>query len=426
MSDSNMDTRWDVVVVGAGPTGSACATFLARKGFRVLVVDAQHFPRFQVGESLLPACLPVLAELGVEIRPDTFVFKRGATFVSESLNMVRTFNFENALDGPPRHAWQVRRDKFDTQISECAKLAGAEIWHGVKVSRVAFEPDEVVLQCEPATADDAKNGREPCVVKARYFLDCSGQGRVLARQFDSIVPYDGFGRSAAVAHFEGIPDAWEQDIGPSNEIQVMCLEGSWGWVIPLPNRVLSIGLVTRKRGILESYDEYVQSSKLIQRWTKGAHRTEPRPIKNFSYTNTRSYGSRFACVGDASCFLDPVFSSGVALGLVSSHQITHKLIPALEAGTESNAHLMAEHFEALQPGYRTFASIIDRFYHTNFIRHFFFGDAKDDRLEREITSVLAGDVWRTDNGFQEMLARSQRRGTEAHGSTKHRFSQAEL
>jgi flavin-dependent dehydrogenase len=421
-----MNTHWDVVVVGAGPTGSACATFLARRGFRVLVVDAQHFPRFQVGESLLPACLPVLEDLGVDIRPDTFVFKRGATFVSEALNKHRTFNFENALDGPPRHAWQVRRDSFDSQIAERARLAGAEIWHGVKVGRIEFTADEAVLQCEPLTQQDESNGREACTLRARYLLDASGQGRVLARQFDSIVPYDGFGRSAAVAHFEGIPDTFERDIGPGNEIQVMIQEGSWGWVIPLPNRVLSIGLVTRKRGILEQYDEYVAKSKLIQRWTTGAHRTEARPIKNFSYTNSRSYGSRFACVGDASCFLDPVFSSGVALGLVSAQQVTRNLIPALEARTEHDPQLMADHFEALQPGYRAFAAIIDRFYHTNFVRHFFFGDAKDERLEREITSVLAGDVWRTDNGFQEMLSRSQRRGTDAHGSTKHRFSQAEL
>lgn len=421
-----MDKRWDVVVVGAGPTGSACATFLARRGFEVLVVDAQHFPRFQVGESLLPACLPVLEDLGIEIRPDTFVFKGGATFVSESLGKHRSFNFENALDGPPRHAWQVRRENFDCQLAERATSAGAARRHGVKVSRVEFTPDEVVLQCEPATQEDANNGVKPCVVRTRYLLDASGQGRVLARQFDSIIPYDGFGRSAAVAHFEGIPDAFEQDIGRGNEIQIMILDGSWGWVIPLPNRALSIGLVTRQRGILESYEQYVAESKLIQRWTKGAQRTAARPIRNFSYTNTRSYGSRFACVGDASCFLDPVFSSGVALGLVSAQQVTRNLIPALEAQTEADPQLMAEHFHALQPGYRAFASIIDRFYHTNFTRHFFFGETRDDRLEREITSVLAGDVWRTDNGFQEMLVRSERRGTEAHGSTKHRFSQAEL
>lgn len=423
MVETLLETNWDVIVVGAGPTGSACGTFMARAGHRVLVLDAQHFPRFQVGESLLPICLPVLTDLGIEARPDTFVFKRGATFVSESLNQSRSFNFENALPGPPRHAWQVRRDRFDSQIAERAVAAGAAVHHGVKVSKVEFTSEAVLLECEPASAGAALS--VPKRLKTRYLLDASGQGRLLARQFDSIVPYEGFGRSAAVMHFEGIPDAFEQDIGPGNEIQIMIMDESWGWVIPLPNRVLSVGLVTRKRGILEAIEEHVASSKLLQRWTAGAHRTEPRPIRNFSYTNTRSYGSRFACVGDAACFLDPVFSSGVALGLVSARQVTDNLLAAFTAGREADPALMARHFEDLQPGYQAFAGIIDRFYHTNFVRHFFFGDAKDPRFEQEITSILAGDVWRTDNNFQQMLAKAHRRGSDPHGSAKHRFSQAE-
>lgn len=423
MVETQLDSNWDVIVVGAGPTGAACGTFVAREGYRVLVLDAQHFPRFQVGESLLPTCLPVLDELGVEIRPDTFTFKRGATFVSESLGKHRTFNFENSLPGPPRHAWQVRRDKFDALLAEGARSAGAVVEHGVKVSKVEFAPDQVVLSCEPATTSVPT--AVPAQLTARYLLDATGQGRLLARQFDSIIPYDGFGRAAAVMHFEGISDAFETDVGPGNEIQVMIMDESWGWVIPLPDRVLSVGLVTRKRGILEAIEEHVTSSKLIQRWTAGSKRTDPRPIRNFSYTNTRSYGSRFACVGDASCFLDPVFSSGVALGLVSARRVTQKLLPALAQRQEGEPGLMAQHFEELQPGYQAFAGIIDRFYHTNFVRHFFFGDTKDERLEQEITSILAGDVWRSDNGFQQMLAKAHRRGSDPHGSVQHRFSQAE-
>jgi flavin-dependent dehydrogenase len=423
MVETQLDTNWDVIVVGAGPTGSACGAFMARDGYRVLVLDTQHFPRFQVGESLLPICLPVLDELGIEARPDTFVFKRGATFVSEALNKHRTFDFENALPGPPRHAWQVRRDKFDSQVAERAASAGAIVRHGVKVSKVELTADAVLLDCESATAGDPV--MVPKQLKTRYLLDASGQGRLLARQFDSIVPYEGFGRSAAVMHFEGIPDAFGNDIGPGNEIQVMIRDESWGWVIPLPNRVLSVGLVTRKRGIAEAIEEHVANSKLLQRWTAGARRTEPRPIRNFSYTNTRSYGSRFACVGDAACFLDPVFSSGVALGLVSARQVTKNLLRAFAEGREADPTLMAQHFEDLQPGYQAFAGIIDRFYHTNFVRHFFFGDAKDPRFEQEITSILAGDVWRSDNNFQQMLAKAHRRGSDPHGSAKHRFSQAE-
>src|SRR5690606_35918571 len=273
----------------------------------------------------------------------------------------------------------------DCQLAACAAASGAIVRHGVKVTKVEFSSDDVTLNCEPATPNDALS--VPKQVKARYLLDASGQGRLLARQFDSIVPCEGFVRSAAVMHFHGIPDAFEQDVGPGNDIQIMILDEAWGWVIPLPDRVLSVGLVTRKRGIVEAIEAHVANSKLLQRWTAGARRTEPRPIRNFSYTNTRSYGSRFACVGDAACFLDPVFSSGVALGLVSARQVTANLLPALAERREADPTLMAKHFEDLQPGYRAFAGIIDRFYHTNFVRHFFFGDAKEPRFEQELTSI---------------------------------------
>lgn len=424
MVESSLDTTWDVIVVGAGPTGSACATFLAREGYRVLVLDAQHFPRFMIGESLLPICLPVLDELGIDIRPDTFVFKRGATFVSEAMDKHRSFDFANALPGPPRHAWQVRRDRFDLLLSNVARAAGAVVRHGVKVTKVDFTPEAALVQCEPASPNDTIPATSQ--LRARYFLDATGQGRLLARQFDSAVPYEGFGRSAAIIHYEGVPDTFEQDVGPGNEIQIMVMPESWGWVIPLPERLLSIGLVTRKRGIAESIEDHVSNSKLIRRWTEGAKRTPAKPIRNFSYTNTRSYGLRFACVGDASCFLDPVFSSGVALGLNSARQITKRLIEALAEKREADPDLMEQHFTDMQPGYQAFAGIIDRFYHTNFARHFFFGDTREERLEQEITSILAGDVWRTDNNFQQMLARAHRRGSDPHGSTRHRFSQAEL
>ena len=181
---------WDVIVIGAGPSGSACAAYLALAGCAVLVLDAQEFPRFQIGESLLPVGLPVLDELGIEPQPDTCLFKRGATFVSEADNKHRHFDFANALDGPPRHAWQVRRDLFDAALLERATSAGASAQHSVKVRRVEFTPLLVAVY----TATDETP------LHARYVIDASGQGRVLARQFDSAIPYEGFGRAAAFVH----------------------------------------------------------------------------------------------------------------------------------------------------------------------------------------------------------------------------------
>ncbi len=399
MTSKEAGDMWDVVIIGAGPSGSACAAYLADRGLKILVLDAQDFPRFQIGESLLPLSLPVLEELGIETTPDIFVFKRGATFVSEAEDKHRHFDFANALDGPPRHAWQVRRDLFDAALLARARRAGAHVEHGVKVRRVELSPSGVDVHTET----DSKTFR------TRYLIDASGQGRTLARQFDSAVPYEGFGRAAAFVHFDGIPDTFERDIGPGNDIQIMVMSDGWGWVIPLPDKRLSVGLVTRRRGIVGDLEQHLEHSALIKRWTAGAKRSEPKAVRNFSYQNAKAFGPRFACVGDAACFLDPVFSSGVSLGLVGAQRLTRVLGPALEAGVEDEPSLMAESFQQLQPGYDAFAAIIDRFYHTRFAKHFFFGETSDMRLEREVTSVLAGDVWREDNGFQQMLARSRRR-----------------
>lgn len=388
---------WDVLVIGAGPGGSAAATFLAKAGFSVLVLDRDHFPRFHIGESLLPSGAAVLNELGITPDPDVFLDKMGAQFVCDATDRVAEFDFSLALPGPPRHAWQVERARFDTILAENAQKHGATLRFGTRVRDYSIDDTGVTL-----LTDDER-------FRGRYLIDASGQHRFIATKKRAVLPYPDFGRAAVFTHFHEIRDeVWDQVIGPNFDIRIMMIDAGWIWVIPLAGHRLSVGVVSRKRGIKREWlDEYISKSKRLTEWLRGARREEQTHIiANFSYRNAEAFGARYACVGDAWCFLDPVFSSGANLALRSAQSLCDALIPALQEGREGAPDLTAEHEAFMQRAIDTFAALIFRFYHTNIVDNLIFDVPPDGELRANITSVFAGDVYRHDNAFQEMLLHS--------------------
>ena len=390
-----MSERWDVIVAGAGPAGSASAAFLARLGHKVLVLEKEHFPRFHIGESLLPASSPILAELGVEMDGETFLFKRGAQFVCERTDRLQVFSFEEAMPGPPRSAFQVERAHFDKALADRAREAGADVRHGVRVNKVDID-DEVRVE----TSEGLEVGR--------FFIDATGQDRFLARKHKSVRPYKHFGRAAVFTHYEGLTDEGWAQVGDGHDIRIMMIEDGWSWVIPLAGRRLSVGVVLRKQGITrEHLEEHLASSPLIKAMTAGATRLETRLLGNYSFKNAIPSGKRFACIGDASCFIDPVFSSGVTLALTSAKEATALLSAALQAGTEDDPELMTPIREATAQGYETFAALVHRFYNTKIVDNLIFGAPADGELRPSVVSVLGGDVFREDNPFRDMLLQSR-------------------
>jgi flavin-dependent dehydrogenase len=398
----------DAVVLGAGPAGSTFANVLASAGRSVVVLDKEPFPRFHIGESLLPIDLPIFTRLGLSPSPAEYVRKAGAEFIDERTGDFAMYLFDGGLPGTPSHAWQVERARFDHALAELARERGAEVRYGARIEDVRFHDDRV----EVSTVDGE-------TLVARYFVDASGQDAFLARRRRTVQPISGFGVVAAFQHFNDMSAEAFAELEERGNIKVLILEDGWAWLIPLRGRRMSFGVVTRKRGVDASVlDEVYAASPLVQRLTKGAGRTEPRLIRHFAYFNREPYGTRYACIGDASAFLDPVFSSGVSLGMFAGELVADRLAPALASGTEARADLMDPVRDRMRHAYVTFGSLIKSFYHTQLVRHFFFHPDPEPELRAGLITLLAGDVFRDDNKFQNGLVGGRRRWEPEHELNK--------
>ena len=396
-SSPSASNRWDVIVAGAGPGGSTVASLLAEAGVRVLVIEREAFPRFHIGESLLPASELISTLLEVDPDPDVFLFKRGAQFVCEATGRRQIFSFDEALPGPQRYAWHVERAKFDTMLRDRAVESGATVRHECVVESVEPLADEVVVRTDAGPEH------------ARYFIDATGQDRLLAKQLDGVERFEQFGRAAVFTHFSGIGAAGRDIFQPNNDIRIVIVDEGWLWGIPLTHDRVSVGLVKRTPGLRRSdLDDYLETSPLFSAMFEGATRHETRMATNFSFRNARASGARFCCVGDSACFIDPVFSSGVSLAMTRAARTAEQLLPALERGAEADAELMAPVEAEMQRGYDTFAGLVDRFYNTRFVDNMIFNAPESGALRAGVISVLAGDVYRNDNPFQDMLLRSRR------------------
>jgi len=388
----------EVLIIGGGPGGSTCATLLAEQGHQVILVEKEVFPRFHIGESLLPCDLPIFRRLKISLDGGPFMRKAGAEFFDERTGQHEVFLFRDGLPGTPVHAYQVERGTFDQQLLTRSRAAGAEVREGTCVTDTTFHDDFVEVTTSGGT------------LRGRYLIDATGQDAFLARRQRSVEPIKTFGIAAVFWHFDGLADDVAQELALTGNIHVLMIEDGWVWLIPLHGGRLSCGVVTRRPGVRETLlQETVAASSHIRRLTHGARNTPARIIRNFSYRNARSRGSRWACVGDASIFLDPVFSSGVSLAMLAGERVADVLGPALCESREAHPDLVSPVALSMHTAYVAFASLIGAFYSTRLVEHLFFASDPDPELRAGLISVLAGDVWRDDNRLQKMLVDSQRR-----------------
>ena len=385
----------DVLVVGGGPAGSTIAALLAEKGWQVTLLEKEHHPRFHIGESLLPHNLPILKRLGVLEQVEAIgIRKPGADFNSNmEVSGHHQFHFSFALDKGQPFAYEVRRSEFDHLLLRNSAAKGARVLEGVRAARVDFPEGK-----DPQVYAVDEQGKE-CVWTCRFFVDASGRDTLLSKQFNLKQKNTHHASAAIFGHFLDV-DRREGEF--AGNISVYWFEHGWFWMIPLRDGSMSVGAVCRP--------EYLRQRKnspaefLLQTIELGhpemRHRmrnaklfnNEARATGNYSYQSTRMRGERYIMVGDAYAFVDPIFSSGVLMGMTSSVNGAAAVDAWLRK--DAAAESLFRNFERMvERGVKTFSWFIWRF-NSPGMRRLMLHPGNPLRVQEAVTSLLAGDVFR--------------------------------
>ncbi|HEV8694804.1 MAG TPA: NAD(P)/FAD-dependent oxidoreductase [Lysobacter sp.] len=387
----------DVLVIGGGPAGSTAATFLARKGWTVLLLEKDSHPRFHIGESLLPMNLPILERLGVLEQVKAIgTYKPGAEFpiVGDGQGnglAYNTFRFDRALNPAFGYAYQVKREEYDQILFNHARANGVDARERVKVERVEFGADG-----RPSLAHARNADGSTFTVKPRYIVDASGRDTFFGSQL-KLKQKNTLHQSAAIfSHFTGVERRPGEDSG---NITVQRFTHGWMWLIPLQRDVMSIGAVCfpeylkQRRGESESFLlKTIMGEHQVAARMGNAQRVAPVHVTgNYSYTCKQMTGPGWVMVGDAYAFVDPVFSSGVYLGMNSAEQAADVVDGALRDPAREAA-LQAAMIKRLKRGLKHFQWFIYRFT-TPVMQHLFNNPRNVWQVEQAVISMLAGDVF---------------------------------
>jgi len=384
----------EILIIGAGPSGMVSASYLNNQGIKVLLVEKSIFPRFQIGESLIPQCMDNLEEAGLleAVKVAGFQKKFGARFIKDE--KIGEFNFAEKHGEGWDWTWQVPRADFDNCLAEEAQRKGVKILFDTEVIQVEFEGS--------SSKTIVKNSKgELTEIQADFIIDSSGFGRVLAKQLQLEAAPQIAAHSSIFTHIEE-PDRPKGKEGELITFEVLETQ-VWFWYFPFSNGNSSLGFVAPTKWF-ENYSENpeVAMKEMIEKLKFYKHRFETyeflfKPIKvdNISRNVTQLYGDGFVLTGNSAEFLDPVFSSGVSFATASG-LLAAKLIIKERNGIKVNWE--TEYVNYIKQGVHVFSTYVKEWYSGN-LQKVIFHPTPNPEIKKQICAVLAGYVWDETNPF---------------------------
>jgi flavin-dependent dehydrogenase len=381
-----MQSECDVAIIGGGPAGSTAAILLARAGRRVVVIEREKFPRFHIGESLLPYSMEAFDRLGIrDVLERTAMDKRGGEVATACGTRAVKFHFANGFRLKQTRAYQVERATFDKLLLDRAREAGAEVREETAVEKVELGEDGVRLEL-------AGNGGE---VRARYVLDASGRNTVIGQQLGLKRAYDHLRKFSCFAHFENVQRDEGLDAGLTRLVRG---DSYWFWLIPIDATRTSIGVVmemadykARKMSSEAALDWAIGDSALMRERMRDSRRMTPvHAAGDYSYRNSAFTGPRWMLAGDAAGFIDPIFSTGVFLAIFSGEKCADALNAVLDA-PQKQKQLFARYERELNRVMDKYLRFVTAWYRPEFIE-VFTSPTQKFQLAAAVNAVLAGNL----------------------------------